>query len=125
MGSYAPSSQEKSATGTVTKTATTTREQDATFFASLRASLPAHLSTRVVFETVPSTSPITDVIARVSIEVGQNPKNGGDLIVLGRNIGGKGDLQGAAGTLGELAERIWGAKVGASLLVVKAGWHRG
>jgi hypothetical protein len=124
-----PASPSKGATGTVTGAAT--REQDATFFASLRASLPPHISTRVVFETVPSTSPITDVIARASIEVGQNPKNGGDLIVLGRNLGRSGDLQGdeakggAAGTLGVLAERIWGAKVGASLLVVKAGWHRG
>lgn len=119
------SSPEKSATGTVTKTATTTREQDATFFASLRASLPPHLSTRVVFETVPTTSPVSDVIARASIEVGQYPKNGGDLVVLGRNIGRKGDIQGAVGTLGELAEKIWDAKVGASLLVVKGGWHRG
>jgi hypothetical protein len=117
--------------GAVTRT--TTREQDATFFASLRASLPAHLSSRVVFEAVPSTSLVADVIARASIEVGQNPKNGGDLIVLGRNIGKKVDGLGereekavAAATLGPLAERIWGAKVGASLLVVKGGWgYRG
>ena len=108
------------------------REQDSTFFASLRASLPVDLSNRVVFETVPSTSPFKDVIARAGIEVGQSPKNAGDLIVLGRNIGRNG-LQGleitdeirssssAASTLGVLAEKVWDDKLGASVLVVKAG----
>jgi hypothetical protein len=117
----------------ISSTAPSTRDQDAAFFASLRASLPADLANRVVFETVPSSQPLKDVIARASIEVGQSPKNAGDLIVLGRNIGrngvlGAGDgadeirsVSSASGTLGMLAEKVWEAKMGASVLVVKAG----
>jgi hypothetical protein len=109
-------------------------EHDATFFASLRASLPAELSNRVLFETVTSANPVKDVVARASIEVGQNPKNAGDLVILGRNIGRNalrlpGDAEeirpasssSVAASLGVVAEKIWESKSGASLLVVKAG----
>ncbi|KAF1842376.1 K(+)/H(+) antiporter-like protein 1 [Cucurbitaria berberidis CBS 394.84] len=110
----------------------TSSEQDAAFFASLHASLPADLGDRVIFETVPSTTPVKDVIARASIEVGQAPKNAGDLVVLGRNIGRNNVLatddadaitssSSAASTLGVLAEKVWEGKLGASVLVVKAG----
>jgi hypothetical protein len=117
--------------GAIVTTSASTREQDTTFFLSLRASLPPELANRVVFETVPSNSPLKDVIGRASIEVGQNPKNGGDLVVLGRNLGRKGlqtdgddkisSSTSAATTLGLLAEKVWEAKLGASVLVVKAG----
>ncbi|CAA9965549.1 K antiporter 1 [Pyrenophora teres f. maculata] len=125
---------------------TCSHEQDAAFFASLRASLPMDIAPRVVFETVTSTSPVKDVIARASIEVGQAPRNAGDLIVLGRNVGrnavleredvGTGNQGGTGGgadeirsssstsaatTLGVLAERVWEGRLGASVLVVKAG----
>lgn len=116
----------------VTTTTTPTREQDATFFASLGASLPAELANRVVFESITSSQPVADVIARASIEVGQSPKNAGDLIVLGRNINRNSALgaentdeirstSSAASSLGLLAEKVWEGKVGASVLVVKAG----
>ena len=116
----------------ITTTAPSTREQDAAFFASLRASLPAELANRVVFETVTSDQPIKDVIARASIEVGQSPKNAGDLVVLGRNIGRNNALgaenpdeirsaSSASSTLGVLAEKVWESKLGASVLVIKAG----
>ena len=116
----------------VTTTAPSTRDQDASFFASLRASLPAELANRVVFETVPSEQPVKDVIARASIEVGQSPKNAGDLIVLGRNISRNNALgadnadeirsvSSASSTLGLLAEKVWESKLGASVLVIKAG----
>jgi len=116
-----------------TTTTTTSRDQDAAFFASLRASLPVDLANRVIFETVPSTAPVADVIARASIEVGQSPRNAGDLIVLGRNVARNNVLErentvdeirsssSAAGTLGVLAEKVWEGKLGASVLVVKAG----
>ncbi|KAF3040235.1 K(+)/H(+) antiporter [Didymella heteroderae] len=115
-----------------TTTTPATSEQDSTFFASLRASLPADLADRVVFETVTSEQPIKDVIARASIEVGQSPKNAGDLIVLGRNISRNNALgaenadeirsaSSASTTLGLLAEKVWESKLGASVLVVKAG----
>ncbi|KAJ5064239.1 K(+)/H(+) antiporter 1 [Bipolaris maydis] len=109
------------------------REQDAAFFASLRASLPADLANRVVFETVTSTAPVSDVIARASIEINQSPRNAGDLIVLGRNVSLNGVLErsgntdeirsstGAAQTLGVLAEQVWEGKLGASVLIIKAG----
>jgi hypothetical protein len=115
-------------------TITPTLEQDAAFFSSLRSSLPAEMSNRVVFETVSSTSPLSDVIDRARREVGQAPKNAGDLVVLGRNIGrnvmlGRNESSdeirssnSAANTLGVLAEKVWEGKVGASVLVVKAAY---
>lgn len=116
----------------VTITSPSSREKDSTFFASLSASLPVDLANRVVFEVVSSTAPVQDTIARASIEVGQTPKNAGDLVVLGRNIARNNVLasddadeirssSSAASTLGVLAERVWQGKLGASVLVVKAG----
>jgi hypothetical protein len=117
--------------GEIVTTNIPTPERDAAFFASLRASLPAEMSSRVVFETVLSHSPVSDVIARASIEVGQAPKNAGDLVVLGRNIS-RNDVLGrddgdeiknansASSTVGMLAEKVWEGKVGASVLVVQA-----
>jgi hypothetical protein len=113
---------------------TTTSEPDAAFFASLRASIPADMSSRVVFESIASASPVKDIIERARLEVGQAPKNAGDLVVLGRNIGRNAMLashddvdeirgsNSAAGTLGVLAEKVWEGKVGASVLVVKAAY---
>jgi hypothetical protein len=120
---------------TTVVTSLTARDSDAAFFASLSASLPADLAPRVVFETVPCAAPVADVVARAATEVGQTPRNAGDLIVLGRNIARNGVLGGAsaqgadeirasveaASSLGVLAERVWAAKVGASVLVVQAG----
>ena len=118
--------------GETITTSLSSREQDAAFFASLRASLPSDLANRVIFETITSPTPVKDVIARASIEVGQAPKNAGDLVVLGRNIGRNDVLaaddadaitssSSAASTLGVLAEKVWEGKLGASVLVVKAG----
>lgn len=113
--------------------ATTSVDQDAAFFASLRASIPADMASRVVFESVvASSTPVADVLERARLEVGQAPKNAGDLVVLGRNIARNSVLaarddgdeirssHSAAGTLGVLAEKVWEGKVGASVLVVKA-----
>lgn len=118
----------------ITATPTSSADQEGAFFASLSASLPAELSSRVVFETVSSTDPLKDVVARATIEVGQNPKNAGDLVILGRNVGrnkhfsegGADEIKPvssspAAATLGMLAEKMWDSKSGASILVVKAG----
>jgi len=116
---------------------TSSLEGDAVFFASLSASLPTELSNRVVFETVVPSNLLDDVVARARVEVGQNPKNAGDLIILGRNIE-RNSLQfstgadeikpvspsAAASTLGIFAEKLWDSKSGASVLVVKAGVSR-
>ncbi|KAF2131943.1 K(+)/H(+) antiporter-like protein 1 [Dothidotthia symphoricarpi CBS 119687] len=130
--STSTSTATKTPNTTVTTTSPSSRERDATFFASLSASLPADLANRVVFETSTSTNPISDVVARASIEVGQAPKNAGDLVVLGRNIGRNAALDvhdaeeirsshSAASTLGFLAEKVWEGKLSASVLVIKAG----
>jgi Kef-type K+ transport system membrane component KefB len=114
-------------------TTTPSTDQDSAFFGSLRASLPVDLANRVVFEAVPSADPLKDAVARASLEVGQSPRNAGDLVVLGRNIGRKFNKSdgakydeirseySAGSTLGVLAERVWDAKMRASVLVVKAG----
>ncbi|KAH7406000.1 Sodium/hydrogen exchanger family-domain-containing protein [Phaeosphaeria sp. MPI-PUGE-AT-0046c] len=113
----------------------TSADEDAAFFASLRASIPAEMASRVVFENVSASSaPVTDVLERARLEVGQAPKNAGDLVVLGRNVARNGVLaarddgdeirssHSAAGTLGVLAEKVWQGKVGASVLVIKAAY---
>jgi hypothetical protein len=112
----------------------TSTDQDASFFASLTSSIPADMSNRVIAKTVLTTSVVKDVLQLVREEVGQVPRNAGDLVVLGRNVernkefvkGEEGDEirreEGAAGTLGVLAERVWEGKVGASVLVVKAAF---
>lgn len=118
-----------------TDAAATSAEQDAAFFASLRASIPADMASRVLFESVSASfAPVTDVLERAKIEVGQTPKNAGDLVVLGRSISRNSVLaardagdeirssHSAAGTLGVLAEKVWEGKLGASVLIVKAAY---
>jgi hypothetical protein len=113
----------------------TSSDQDASFFASITSSIPADMANRVVAKTVTSENVVKDVLEHVRCEVGQTPRNAGDLVVLGRNVernrelmsGGEGVDEirredGAAGTLGVLAERVWEGKVGASVLVVKAAY---
>ncbi|KIW01528.1 uncharacterized protein PV09_07006 [Verruconis gallopava] len=61
-------------------------EHDATFFLSLKNSIPATLAGRVVFDTVRTGSaPLKAALARAAEEVGQSPRNAGDLVVCGRN----------------------------------------
>lgn len=101
---------------------------DAVFFASLRNSLPVELACRVSFETLQSATPLRDVLERAKAEVGQSPRNAGDLVVVGRN-GTKGhafarESKGAggeaSGCLGVVAEAVVRSGVGASVLVVQA-----
>lgn len=97
-------------------------ETDSEFFATMQRSAGAELESRVVFDTVKATSGsvFEDALFRARQEIGQNPKNGGDIIVLGR--------QGLAATqnaqtpscLGSAADAILASGVQASLLVVQA-----
>ena len=103
-----------------------------TFFSSIRDSLPSDLASRVVFETVVSTTPLRDTMEKATREVGRNPMNAGDLIVLGRNWDISAAL--AAGmnapspivgseakrSLGIMAEGAIGRSLPASLLVMAA-----
>ena len=93
---------------------TFSKEDDAALFATLQRSLAAEIENRVVFEVMaPSSTPYQDAITRMQAEVGQNPRNGGDIVIVGR---GPGD----ASCLGSAADAVLTSSVRASLLVVQA-----
>ncbi|THY32264.1 hypothetical protein D6D01_02635 [Aureobasidium pullulans] len=92
-------------------------DSDEFFFAMIQKSLPVELSSRVIMESVSSHSPLEEAIARAQIEVAQNPKNAGDLIVVGRK-----DLSNELGKacLGLVAQRFVDSGLRASVLVMQA-----
>ncbi|KAK3719433.1 hypothetical protein LTR37_004290 [Vermiconidia calcicola] len=103
-------------------------EDDAAFFATMQRSLASELETRVVFETMAaSATPVKDVLARAQMEIGQNPRNAGDIIILGRNS--QLQIEGASGRqpscLGSAADAVLEDGVRASLLVVQAKGNGG
>ena len=103
------------------------------YFRSIRNSLPPALSSRVLFETSASTSPLDEALTRAATEVGLNPKNAGDLIVVGRNMAletrlarttmGRSEAMGseAKRCLGGLVEALVGEGLRASLAVLQVG----
>lgn len=107
-----------------------TAAQDATLFHTLRDSLPTGLSNRVVFVNVATTTPIADCINHARQEMGQSPRNAGDLIVVGRgrhsqmadhehaSISSNHEMR---KTLGAVAESIISASIRGSVLVIQAG----
>ncbi|KAF8867311.1 hypothetical protein BDZ45DRAFT_609608 [Acephala macrosclerotiorum] len=102
--------------------------QDAALLHTLRDSLPVALTSRVVFVEVATTAPIDDCLAHARQEVGQSPRNAGDLIVVGRGRHGRmAELYDAAGnaemrkTLGVVAETLISGGVRGSVLVIQAG----
>lgn len=98
---------------------TFSKEDDAALFATLQRSLATELEDRVVFETAPaSASAVPDAIARMQAEVGQNPRNGGDIVIVGRSSG-LGSV-GSSSCLGTAADAVLEAGGRASLLVVQA-----
>ena len=114
-------------------------ERDRAFYASLRDSLSASMEKRVAFETVNSSQPLKDTVTRARAEVGQSPKNAGDLVVIGRNKRSKWGMRkelmailsslgrpSGAGTetresLGDMAEAMIVEELQASILVLQAG----
>ncbi|QIW97812.1 hypothetical protein AMS68_003330 [Peltaster fructicola] len=88
---------------------------DSSFFATLSRSLPDELATRVVFETAQIAS-LDTVTARAQEECAYNPKNGGNLVLLGRSA----DNMPAQTCLGSAAQRVVDSGLTASLLVVQA-----
>nr|POF24726.1 k(+)/h(+) antiporter 1 [Quercus suber] len=95
------------------------REDDSAFFSTLRTSLSASVQSRVLLETISSSSPtscLDDALDRAQREVAQNPKNGGDLIVVGRHVSFGTDNQ----CLGPVAHRMVACAIRASLVVVQA-----
>ncbi|EOD50966.1 putative k+ homeostasis protein kha1 protein [Neofusicoccum parvum UCRNP2] len=116
-----------------TTTVAPAADKDGAFFQALRNSVPNELLGRVLFESQTTKTPISAAIERAKTEVGQNPRNAGDLIVLGRSAGqvsafAKEDVAGvsrgeidseAQKCLGVVAETIIRSKVRASVLVVQ------
>ncbi|PSK34089.1 hypothetical protein B9Z65_8415 [Elsinoe australis] len=116
-GLASPTSPSKEARAAAVQVAQPSREKDATWFAALSRSLPAALVGRVVLETVSSEKVVDDAVERARSEVGANPRNGGDLVVVGRN---KGWFARTNGALGTVANRVVESGVKGSLLVVQA-----
>ena len=111
---------------------------DKAFFATMVDSLPTEYQPRVVFDTLDTTSPINDALERARDELGQSPKNSGDIIVVGRHrtpgpavkselsslLSSFAHVDAASATkqsLGEFAESMLVGGVKAGVLVIQAG----
>lgn len=92
-------------------------ESDADFFAVIQRSLSPELESRVVLESAAAAAaPVEVAVAKAQVEVGQNPRNGGDLIIVARSFGRR-EVEGSC--LGPVADTILGANLRASVLVVQ------
>lgn len=116
------SSAQHSKVGAVTQDSTELSDRDSSFFDALQRSLPEGLKSRVILESVQSANPMDDAIVRAEMEVGQNVKNAGDLIVVGRRANSVlSRPQSASGvSLGAAAEQIVERGLKASVLVIQA-----
>lgn len=102
-------------------TATTVhQEQHAAFFAAMSKSLPADLISRVVLQSMQTSQPLKEALSRAQEEVGQNPKNAGDLVIVGRNAALFGRGVSGSECLGTAADAIIGNGLKASVLVMQA-----
>jgi hypothetical protein len=113
---------------TDTETPYQSAAEDTTLLHTFRDTLPTSLSNRVVFLEQPTTKPIADCLTRARSEVGQSPRNAGDLIIVGRGRHAQlSDTQEPAvnaemrKTLGHVAEAIISGGVRGSVLVLAAG----
>ncbi|KAH8763038.1 Sodium/hydrogen exchanger family-domain-containing protein [Hyaloscypha sp. PMI_1271] len=88
------------------------------FFVTMQHNLSKALRSRVTFRTSISYDPVQDAIADAQTEVGQNPGNGGDLIMLGRSAE-LAESQ-ASSCLGLVADVMLERDVKASIVVVQA-----
>lgn len=88
------------------------------FFVTMQHSLPDDLRPRVTFRTIISYDPVQDAVNDARTEVGQNPGNGGDLIMLGRTA----ELAESqtSSCLGLVADVMLERDVKASIVVVQA-----
>ncbi|KAK0315355.1 hypothetical protein LTR01_000653 [Friedmanniomyces endolithicus] len=95
-------------------------DDDAAFFASVQRSLPVELETRVVFDGAATAAPLSHAIALAQEELGQDPKNGGDLVLLGRHSTLVDNAATGKGCLGVATEMVLESGIKASVLVVQA-----
>lgn len=102
--------------------------QDRALLHTIRDSLSSALASRVVFMEAATSAPIADCLNHARQEIGQSPRNAGDLIVVGRGRQyhladasehvGNVDLR---KTLGVVAESMISGGVRGSVLVMHAG----
>lgn len=88
------------------------------FFMKVQRELPDAIRSRVTFRTSISYDPVQDAITDAHAEVGQNVRNGGDLVILGRNSR-LADSQ-ASRCLGLVADILLEKEINASVVVVQA-----
>jgi hypothetical protein len=62
------------------------KPSDDDFFVTMQHSLPDALRTRVTFRSIISYDPVQDAVGDAQNEVGRTAGNGGDLVMLGRNV---------------------------------------
>ncbi|RYP76476.1 hypothetical protein DL771_001710 [Monosporascus sp. 5C6A] len=106
--------------------------QDSSLLATMRASLPPKLSSRVSFTetTVTTKSAISQVMELAKAAVGQNPRNAGDIVIVGRRhprlptadrLVNQANIEvEVQRTIGILADRIVHESLKASVLVIQA-----
>lgn len=117
------------------------QDPDSNFFQLMADSLSEELSQRVVFERIETSQPLHYAIVKAREEVGQSPRNAGDLVIVGRSQRNYGLSQireelvsvldtlgvpSGAGAetrkcLGDVAEAIIVSGIKASVLVLQAG----
>lgn len=99
-------------------------ERHAAFLAVMRSSLPSDIAARVTIEAAnmedaeEDVTVADDVVVRAKQEVGQRARDGGELIVVGRN--GSGSTAAQDSCLGKVGSRILSEGIDTSLLVVQA-----
>nr|OQO19042.1 hypothetical protein B0A51_12321 [Rachicladosporium sp. CCFEE 5018]OQO19593.1 hypothetical protein B0A51_14135 [Rachicladosporium sp. CCFEE 5018] len=91
---------------------------DDTFFVTIQRNLVESLRPRVSFRTTISYDPVQDAITDAQNEVGRDRRNGGDLIILGRNI--RMADSGASRCLGLVADVLLEKDISASVVVMQA-----
>lgn len=97
-------------------------EDDDTFFVTTQQNLPDTLHARVTFRTSISYDPVSEAISDAGHEIGRNSFNGGDLIMLGRNI--PITTSTSSKCLGLVADLLLEQDVNASVVVVQAARGR-
>ncbi|KAK6442431.1 hypothetical protein LTR95_001339 [Oleoguttula sp. CCFEE 5521] len=91
---------------------------DDTFFVTIQRNLVESLRPRVSFRTTISYDPVQDAITDAQNEVRRDRRNGGDLIILGRNIG-MADSD-ASRCLSLVADVLMEKDISASVVVMQA-----
>ena len=103
-------------------TATVATSNDSAFFSTLKATLPADLESRVLFKSSQGEDRLSNALERAKLEVGQSPRNAGDLVVVGRrSMSSAAEAVGAKKCLGIFGEMVIASGLRTSVLAVQAG----